>query len=65
MSDEPLSRCPKCGSSVRRLISKNVGIIFKGSGFYVTDHRSEDYKQRAQDDRQSTSHTNNLDATGS
>ena len=65
MSDEPLSRCPKCGSSVRRLISKNVGIIFKGSGFYVTDHRSEDYKKRAQDDRQSTSHTNNLDATGS
>ena len=55
MSDEPLSSCPKCGSSVRRLISKNVGIIFKGSGFYVTDNRSEEYKQRASDDKKNVS----------
>ena len=39
MSDEPLKECPKCKGSVKRLIGKGMGIIFKGSGFYATDHR--------------------------
>lgn len=34
----PLETCPVCGSQVQRLISKNVAIIFKGSGFYSTDN---------------------------
>jgi putative FmdB family regulatory protein len=38
MSDAPLSTCPECGKSVRRLINGGSGIIFKGSGFYVTDN---------------------------
>jgi len=42
---EPLSECPKCGGSVRRLISSGAGFIFKGSGFYATDYRSEGYKK--------------------
>ena len=37
-NDEALKECPECGSPVRRLIQP-AGIIFKGSGFYVTDHR--------------------------
>jgi putative FmdB family regulatory protein len=37
MSDEPVKKCPECGKEVRRLISGGVGVIFKGSGFYVTD----------------------------
>ncbi|MDR1446589.1 MAG: zinc ribbon domain-containing protein [Treponema sp.] len=37
MSDEPLKICPQCGKDVRRLINGGTGIIFKGSGFYVTD----------------------------
>ena len=37
--DEPLEVCPECGGSVHRSILP-VGIIFKGSGFYVTDHKS-------------------------
>ena len=37
MSDEPIKKCPKCGKKVRRLINGGAGIIFKGSGFYVTD----------------------------
>jgi len=37
MSDEPLKTCVKCGSEVRRLIFGGAGVIFKGSGFYVTD----------------------------
>lgn len=40
IKDDALSACPTCGSPVKRLISRNVGIIFKGSGFYVTDNRS-------------------------
>ena len=40
MMDKPLEICPKCEGKVKRLISKNVGISFKGSGFYVTDSKS-------------------------
>jgi len=39
MSAEPLTDCPECDGDVRRIIQP-VGIIFKGSGFYVTDNRS-------------------------
>ncbi|ADK81024.1 FmdB family zinc ribbon protein [Sediminispirochaeta smaragdinae] len=39
MSDDPISVCPKCGGHVRRLIGGGTGIIFKGSGFYVTDNK--------------------------
>ena len=39
MSDPPLTDCPQCGKRVRRLIGGGTGIIFKGSGFYVTDNR--------------------------
>jgi hypothetical protein len=38
MSDDPLTDCPTCGSEVRRVIYP-AGVIFKGSGFYVTDSR--------------------------
>ncbi len=37
--DAPLRVCPECGGRVQRLIGP-VGVIFKGSGFYSTDHRS-------------------------
>jgi len=40
MNDEPIKTCPECGGEVRRLIQP-VGIIFKGSGFYVTDNRAK------------------------
>ncbi|TVQ96496.1 MAG: zinc ribbon domain-containing protein [Spirochaetaceae bacterium] len=42
MTDEPLTLCPECGKKqLRRLIGGGVGIIFKGSGFYVTDSKSK------------------------
>jgi len=42
----PLRRCPKCGKrQLKRLIGTGAGIIFKGSGFYETDYRSESYKE--------------------
>ncbi|MCL2442481.1 MAG: zinc ribbon domain-containing protein [Treponema sp.] len=37
MSDQPLKDCPECGKEIRRLIFGGAGVIFKGSGFYVTD----------------------------
>jgi putative FmdB family regulatory protein len=39
MTDPPLRQCPVCAGDVRRLIS-NVGVVFKGSGFYITDNRN-------------------------
>jgi putative FmdB family regulatory protein len=44
----PIRKCPSCGKSkVRRLIGPGAGLIFKGSGFYITDYRSEGYKDAA------------------
>jgi putative FmdB family regulatory protein len=39
MSDKPISKCPKCKNSVKRLIHGGLGVIFKGSGFYSTDNK--------------------------
>ena len=39
MVDDPLTECPVCGGPVRRVVS-SVGVVFRGSGFYVTDNRS-------------------------
>ncbi|MGB9868129.1 MAG: FmdB family zinc ribbon protein [Bacillota bacterium] len=50
ITDQPLEACPKCGGSVHRLISRNVNVIFKAAGFYVTDNRSKEYKEKAKED---------------
>ncbi|MFA5853001.1 MAG: FmdB family zinc ribbon protein [Spirochaetales bacterium] len=39
MSDEPVKVCPECGGAVRRMIGGGTGVIFKGSGFYITDSK--------------------------
>ncbi len=39
MSDDPLTVCPVCEGSIRRVVG-SVSVVFKGSGFYVTDNRS-------------------------
>ena len=39
MSDDPVKVCPECGGSVRRMIGGGTGVIFKGSGFYITDSK--------------------------
>jgi putative FmdB family regulatory protein len=41
MSDEPLKICPQCGNEIRRIINGGTGVIFKGSGFYVTDKKEK------------------------
>jgi putative FmdB family regulatory protein len=58
IKDEPIKTCPqeKCGlkkwgkGKVKRAIGAGAGLIFKGSGFYITDYRSENYKQAAKND---------------
>lgn len=50
--DKPLKRCPKCRKlKVRRLIGTGAGFIFKGSGFYQTDYRSESYKKQMKEEK--------------
>lgn len=39
MADDPLEACPECEGEVRRVVN-SVGVVFKGSGFYITDNRS-------------------------
>ena len=58
MRDEPLRECPKelCRQKkwghgkVKRQIGTGAGLIFKGSGFYITDYRSDSYKEAAKKD---------------
>jgi putative FmdB family regulatory protein len=47
MSDPPVQNCPECGKEVRRLILGGAGVIFKGSGFYVTDKSKESGKSKS------------------
>ncbi|HEY4260930.1 MAG TPA: zinc ribbon domain-containing protein [Schlesneria sp.] len=49
---EPTKKCPSCGKKkARRLIGGGAGLIFKGSGFYLTDYRSDAYKKSAEADK--------------
>ena len=52
ITEPPLEICPECGGSVNRLISKNVAIIFKGSGFYSTDNKQKDIARKIDKERQ-------------
>lgn len=54
ISDPPLEDCPKCGGSIKRVISGGAGLLFRGDGFYITDYRSEGYKKEAQKDKPKT-----------
>jgi putative FmdB family regulatory protein len=53
--DEPLKVCPKCHQeSLRRLFGTGAAILFKGSGFYETDYRSDSYKKAAKAEQDGT-----------
>ncbi len=47
MTSESSVECPRCEGLAERLISGGAGLLFKGSGFYITDYRSDSYKQEA------------------
>ncbi len=52
MSAKHEKKCPKCGkNALERLIGTGAAVLFKGSGFYQTDYRSEGYKKSAEADK--------------
>jgi putative FmdB family regulatory protein len=74
MKDKPLTVCPKdrCAAKtwakgrVKRMIGAGAGLIFKGSGFYITDYRSKGYKEAASKESGSASSSSGKDGkTGS
>ena len=51
MKDDSEKRCPKCRSRAVRVPSAGAGLLFKGSGFYITDYRSSSYKEKAKQEK--------------
>jgi len=45
IKDERPRRCPRCRGRAKRVPAGGAGLLFKGSGFYITDHRSDSYKK--------------------
>jgi putative FmdB family regulatory protein len=59
-------KCPECGKKkLRRLIGAGAAIVFKGSGFYQTDYRSDSYKKRAEADSKSSSESKSSEGKSS
>jgi putative FmdB family regulatory protein len=55
INSRPLRKCPSCSRrGLKRLIGAGAGIIFRGSGFYETDYRSESYKKAAEKEKGGT-----------
>jgi putative FmdB family regulatory protein len=53
MTEPPLKKCPKCGKNkLQRLFGTGAAVLFKGSGFYETDYRSESYKAAAKAEKE-------------
>ncbi len=56
ISEDPLKKCPECKKNkLRRLFGTGAAIVFKGSGFYETDYRSDSYKKGAEKAKDSKS----------
>jgi putative FmdB family regulatory protein len=51
IKDDAPQRCPKCRGRAQRVPAGGAGVLFKGSGFYVTDHRSKAYKEKARQEK--------------
>src|SRR5436190_16017137 len=65
MSDKALKKCPQCGKSkLRRVFGTGAAILFKGSGFYQTDYRSDSYKAAAKADQPASPPAGKSDTTG-
>lgn len=55
ISDSVKRKCPECGKlKLRRLFGTGAAVVFKGSGFYETDYRSDSYKKGAEKDKKAT-----------
>jgi putative FmdB family regulatory protein len=64
IKDEPLKKCPECKKpKLRRLIGAGAALLFKGSGFYITDYRSEAYKSAAKRESEAAGSTKSENST--
>ncbi len=65
MKDPHLTDCPQesCPGPIKRKIGLGAGLIFKGSGFYITDYRSDSYKAAAKKDSESSSSSSSSSAS--
>jgi len=63
MTDESSVDCPRCDGLAERLISGGAGLLFKGSGFYITDYRSDSYKKEAKKETKPSKSTAASDAS--
>ncbi len=66
ITDKPIRKCPVCSKlKVKRLIGTGGGLIFKGSGFYCTDYRSDSYKSAAKSENKTSDSGNSSDSSSS
>jgi putative FmdB family regulatory protein len=63
ITEAPLKKCPECGKKkLRRAFGMGAAVLFKGSGFYETDYRSDAYKQAARADKESAGSATGADS---
>jgi len=63
INDEPLEECPETGQKVKRIISGGGGVVYKGNGWYVTDYKDGDRKEkRAEEQKKMAETTSSSDA---
>jgi len=65
ITDETVKRCPRCRAKAERVPAGGAGILFKGSGFYITDYRSKSYKERAKQEKPGTGSSSKGTGSGS
>ncbi len=55
INDDTPKKCPECRSGAQRVPAGGAGLLFKGSGFYITDYRSKSYADAAKSDKSASS----------
>jgi putative FmdB family regulatory protein len=63
--ERTVRKCPRCGGRARRVPAGGAGLIFRGSGFYITDYRSKDYKEKAKQEKSGESKPSSGDSGAS
>jgi putative FmdB family regulatory protein len=64
MSEPPVAECAQCGATAERRMSAGAGLLFKGSGFYITDYRNDSYKKAASSEGGGGAENRSGDAAG-
>lgn len=54
INDDPLKKCPDTGQKVKRVISGGGGVVYKGDGWYVTDYKDSDRKEKAKAEKKTS-----------